>query len=105
MIFSLSVLVVANAEDVIVHVDASPEVVIVPASTVASHASDQPSIGTSEDMEEDDEEPTEEFTSKDALRKSQKVNSVASITSLWMKPHAISRLRIPLCRLVQMLMV
>jgi len=37
-----------------------------------------------------------EFTSEDDFRRSQKVNSVASITPLRLKPHSISRLRIPL---------
>jgi len=41
-----------------------------PPLTVASHATNQLGIGTSEDMEEDDEELAEEFTSKDALQKS-----------------------------------
>jgi len=88
-----------------VPVEACIEEVVVPPPTAVPHASDQPGIGTSSDIEEDGGDPLEEFTSEDSLRKSQKVNSVASITSLRMKPHAISRLRIPLCRLVQMPMV
>jgi len=86
-------------------VEASPPEVVMPPSAVVSHAFDQSRIGTSDDIEEDDEEQTEEFTFEDALRKSQKVNFVASITSLRMKPHADSRLPIPLYRLVQMPMV
>jgi len=88
-----------------VPVEVSPQEVVIPPSTVVSHASYQPGIGTSYHIEEDGEDPIDEFTSEDSLRKSQKVNSVASITSLHMKPHAISCLRIPLCHLVQMPMV
>jgi len=73
-------------------VQANPHEIVIPPPTTVSHASDQLDIGTSKDIEEGDEEPADEFTSEDALRKSQKVNSVASITSLRMKPHAISHL-------------
>jgi hypothetical protein len=64
--------------------------------------------GDDDDMDnviEHDEEFKVEFNSEDALRRAQKVNSVASITNLRLKPHSISRLRIPLCRLAQMPMV
>lgn len=45
------------------------------------------------------------FTNEDDFRKAQKVNSVATISGLRLKPHSISRLRIPLCRLVVMPMI
>lgn len=73
-----------------------------------SYSCDQAGIRTAADIEDDvsdDEEPMDEFTSEDALRRSQKVNSVASIASLRMKSHALFRFRIPLCRLVQMPMI
>jgi hypothetical protein len=43
--------------------------------------------------------------SEDAFRRDQKVDSVASINKLKLKPHSISRLHIPLCRMVSMPMV
>jgi len=46
----------------------SQEVVLLP-STIVSHASNQPSIRTLDDIEEEDEEPADEFTSENALRK------------------------------------
>ncbi len=42
---------------------------------------------------------------EDELRRLQKVDSVATIASLRMKPDELFRLRIPLCRLVAMPMV
>jgi len=62
-----------------------------------SHTFDQPMIGTTEDIDDDDvnddiDEPMDDFTIEDAFQKSQKVNFVASISSLYMKPHSISHL-------------
>ena len=51
------------------------------------------------------EESVPDFATEDDFRRTQKVNSVASIASLRMKPHCISRLRIPLCCLAEMPMV
>jgi len=46
-----------------------------------------------------------DFAPKDNFHRAQKVNSVASIAILRMKPHSISRLGIPLCHLAVMPMV
>jgi hypothetical protein len=58
---------------------------------------------TLSDKDVDNEETN--FISEDAFRKVQKVNSVATIFALRLKPHSISWLRIPLCRLVVMPMI
>jgi len=56
-------------------------------------------------VEEIQEKTDMDFASKDYFWRAQKVNSIASIATLRMKPHSISPLEIPLCRLVVMPMV
>ncbi len=56
---------------------------------------EQPDIGTADSvlddvLDHDVDDAVDDFKSEDALRKSQKVNSVASISSLCMKPHFVS---------------
>jgi len=53
----------------------------------------------------EEEEVGDGFQTEDAYRRAQKVNSVACIADLRLKPHSISRLRIPLCRLAPMPMI
>lgn len=75
----------------------------------------QPSLGLGEDsldeLDDDesinlgDGEEEEIGEDVDVIRRRQKVNSVATISSLRMKPTSLSRLCIPLCRLVAMPMV
>lgn len=52
-----------------------------------------------------EKETGDDFESEEAFRRAEKLNSVASIADLRLKPHSISRLRIPLCRLAHMPMV
>jgi len=69
----------------------------------------QPEIGGEEDddflMEDVDDAEEEKELLEDELRKLQKVDSMATISSLKMKPEKYSQMRIPLCRLVPMPMV
>jgi len=58
-----------------------------------------------ESMIDDEMETLGETIIKDTLKRKQKVNSIASISKLWMKPHSISRLMIPLCCISAMPMV
>jgi len=66
----------------------------------------QPEIGGEEEgdfiMEDVDDAEEERELLEDELRRLQKVGSVATITSLKMKPDKYSRMHIPLCRLVPM---
>jgi len=71
--------------------------------------STQPEIGGEDEldfmMEDVDVAEEERELLEDELRRLQKVDSVATITSLKMKPDRYSRMRIPLYRLVPMPMV
>jgi hypothetical protein len=75
-------------------------------SAVAVHLvgseDDQPSI----DAEEDDDESVgvdeEDELSTDQIRATRKVNSIATIEALCLKPSSLSRMRVPLCRMVAM---
>jgi hypothetical protein len=62
----------------------------------------QPSI----DAEEDDNESVgvdeEDELSTDQIRATRKVNSIATIEALRLKPSSLSRMRVPLCRMVAM---
>lgn len=68
----------------------------------------QPEIGVEEEdtlMDDVDEDEEEKELLEDELRRLQKVDSVATIASLRMKPERLSRFNIPLCMLVPMPMV
>jgi len=69
----------------------------------------QSEIGEEEEgdflMEDMDNAEEERELLEDELRRLQKVDSMATITSLKMKPDRYSRMHIPLCRLVPMPMV
>lgn len=80
----------------------------------ASPIEAQPSLGVTEDEEgvdESDNEDVEDLSDdenqddEDVLRGRQKLNSVATISSLRIKPVGKSRFSIPLCRMVSMPMV
>lgn len=80
----------------------------------ASPIGDQPSVGVEEEaesMEQSDDEDVEQLSDgeededEDAIRGRHKLNSVATITSLRLKPLSSSRFFIPLCRMVAMPMV
>jgi hypothetical protein len=63
----------------------------------------QPSI----DAEEDDDDESarvdeEDELSTDQIRATRKVNSIATIEALRLKPSSLSRMRVPLCRMVAM---
>jgi hypothetical protein len=63
----------------------------------------QPSI----DAEEDDDDESvgvaeEDELSTDQIRATKKVNSIATIEALRLKPSSLSRMRISLCRMVAM---
>lgn len=74
----------------------------------------QPSLGLTEDkdgIDESDNDDVEDLSDgddevdEDVIRGRQKLNSVATISSLRMKPVALSRFLIPLSRMVPMPMV
>jgi len=71
--------------------------------------STQPEIGSEDEvdfvMEDVDDAEEERELLEDELRRLQKVDSVATIMSLKMKPDRYLHMRIPLCRLVSMPMV
>ena len=62
----------------------------------------QPRIDTEEDFEEINELDEEDALSTDQIRDSRKVNSIATIEALCLKPISLFRMPIPLCRLVAM---
>jgi hypothetical protein len=68
------------------------------------HQDGQPEVG--EPLNDQDLEDDIDYSiSEDDLRLQQKVNSVAAINSMRMRPVPKSRMRIPLCRMVYMPMV
>jgi hypothetical protein len=62
----------------------------------------QPSIGTEEDDDESARVDEEDELSTDQIRATRKVNSIAIIEALHLKPSSFSRMRVPLCRMVAM---
>lgn len=70
-----------------------------------AHVNDTEGVTDSITTDQDEEDTGEDYKSEDAFRRAQKVNSIASISALRLKPHSISRIRIPLCRLAQMPMI
>jgi hypothetical protein len=68
------------------------------------HQDGQPEVGELSN-DQDLEDNIDYSISEDELRLQQKVNSVAAINSMRMRPVPKSRMRIPLCRMVYMPMV
>jgi hypothetical protein len=60
----------------------------------------QLSIEAMEDAQESPEVDEEDELSADQIRVSRKVNSIATIEALRLKPSSLSRMMVPLCRLV-----
>jgi hypothetical protein len=58
---------------------------------------DQPRIDTEEDFEEINELDEEDAFSAYQIRASKKVNSIATIEALHLKPISLSHMPIPLC--------
>jgi hypothetical protein len=75
-------------------------------SAVAEHLVGSKDVQPSIDVEEDDNESTgveeEDELSTDQIRATRKVNSIAIIEALCLKPSSLSRMRVPLCRMVAM---
>jgi hypothetical protein len=76
-------------------------------STIADHNMDgsedaQPSIDAEEDNIESHGVDEEDELSTDQIRASNKVNSIATIEALHLKPSSLSRMQVPLCRMVPM---
>jgi hypothetical protein len=62
----------------------------------------QPSIEAGDSPVESPEVDEEDDLSADQIRVSRKVNSIATIEALRLKPSSLSRMMVPLCRLVAM---
>jgi hypothetical protein len=62
----------------------------------------QPSIDAEEDNIESPGVDEEEKLSTDQIRATKKVNSIATIEALRLKPSLLSRMQVPLCRMVPM---
>jgi hypothetical protein len=62
----------------------------------------QPSIEAMEDAQESPGVDEEDELSADQIRVSRKVNSIATIEALRLKPSSLSRMMVPLCRMVAM---
>jgi hypothetical protein len=62
----------------------------------------QPSIDAKENVDESAEVDEEDELSTDQIRVSRKVNSIATIEVLCLKPSSLSHMMVPLCRLVAM---
>jgi hypothetical protein len=62
----------------------------------------QSSIGAGEDVEESTEVDEEDELLANQIRVSRKVNSIATIEALRLKPSSLSRMMVPLCRMVAM---
>jgi hypothetical protein len=76
-------------------------------SAIADHNMDgsegaQPSIDAEEDNIESPGVDEEDELSTDQIRASKKVNSIVTIEALRLKPSSLSRLQVPLCRMVPM---
>jgi hypothetical protein len=65
----------------------------------------QPSIDAEEDNDESTGVDEEEELSTDQIRANRKVNSIATIEDLRLKPSSFSRMQVPLCRMVPMSIV
>jgi hypothetical protein len=78
-------------------------------SAVAEHLVGSEDAQPSIDAEEDDNESTgvdeEDELSTDQIRATRKVNSIATIEALRLKPSSLSHMRVPLYRMVAMLIV
>jgi hypothetical protein len=62
----------------------------------------QPSIEAEEDAEESFEVDEEDELSTDQIRATRKVNSIATIEALWLKPSSLLGMQVSLCRMVAM---
>ena len=62
----------------------------------------QPSIESWEDANESDKMDKEDELSVEQIRASRKVNSIATIEALCLKPSSLSCMLVHLCRLVSM---
>jgi hypothetical protein len=62
----------------------------------------QPSIDAEEDNIESPRVDDEDQFSTDQIRASKKVNSIATIEALRLKPSSLSHMQVPLCRMVPM---
>jgi hypothetical protein len=62
----------------------------------------QPSIEAMEDAQESPGIDVEDELSANQIRVSRKVNSIATIEALRLKPSSLSRMMVPLCRMVAM---
>jgi hypothetical protein len=75
-------------------------------SAVAVHLVGSEDAQPSIDAEEDDDESVgmdeEDELSTDQIRATRKVNSIATIEALRLKPSSLSRMQGPLCRMVAM---
>jgi hypothetical protein len=76
-------------------------------SAVAMHLVGSEDAQPSIDAEEDDDDESvgvaeEDELSTDQIRATKKVNSIATIEALRLKPSSLSRMRVPLCRMVAM---
>jgi hypothetical protein len=60
----------------------------------------QPSIEADKDVDESAKVDEEEELSVDQIRANKKVNSIATIEALCLKPSSLSRMPIPLSRLI-----
>jgi hypothetical protein len=79
-------------------------------SAIADHNMDgsedaQPSIDAEEDNIKSPRVDEEDELSTDQIRASKKVNSIATIEALRLKPSSLSHMQAPLCRMVPMLIV
>jgi hypothetical protein len=59
----------------------------------------QPSIDVEEDNIESPRVDEEDELSTDQIRASNKINSIATIEALRLKPSSLSRIQVPLCRM------
>jgi hypothetical protein len=75
-----------------------------PAEVVHLYGTDdaQPSIMSGDDTKESSEMDEEDELSVDQIRVSRNVNSIATIEDLRLKPSSLSRMAVPLCRMVAM---
>jgi hypothetical protein len=62
----------------------------------------QPSIDAEEDDNESAVMDEEDELSTDQIRATRKVNSIATIEALYLKPSSFSRMWVPLCRMVSL---
>jgi hypothetical protein len=82
-----------------IHIGGSPSVVVV---QLDGSKDAQPSIEVEEDAHESVEVDEEDELSIDQIRAGGKVNSIATIEAIRLKPSLLSRMLILLCRLVAM---